>query len=88
MFMVSFSVICVSLFVSICFARLTEDERVRLWHQHHTWPPSWNEESPSYRNLMEFREQEIMSLTGADERWENWMQFVQGSQFIQCFHCI
>lgn len=26
---------------------------------------------------MEFREREIMSLTGSDERWENWMQYVQ-----------
>jgi hypothetical protein len=27
---------------------------------------------------MEFREKEIMNLTGADERWENWNQYIQG----------
>jgi hypothetical protein len=27
---------------------------------------------------MEYREREIMNLTGADERWENWNQYVQG----------
>lgn len=58
--------------------RLSEQERVELWHKTHTWPPSWNEESEGYRNLMVDREREIMSLTGADERWENWMQFIQG----------
>jgi hypothetical protein len=27
---------------------------------------------------MEEREREIMTIPGADERWENWMQFVAG----------
>lgn len=64
----------------VCFAseRLTEEQRVELWHKTHTWPPQWNEESESYRALMEKREREIMQLPGADERWENWMQFTQG----------
>jgi hypothetical protein len=57
---------------------IPEDERVRRWHQRNTWPPAWQPESDSYRNVMEGREAEIMQLTGADERWENWMQFVQG----------
>lgn len=57
---------------------IPEDERVRLWHERNTWPPQWQPESDAYRTAMEAREQEIMSLTGADERWENWMQFVQG----------
>ena len=55
-----------------------EHERVRLWHERNTWPPTWQPESDSYRRVMEAREAEIMQLTGADERWENWMQFVQG----------
>lgn len=46
------------------------------WHAHHTWPPTWQPETEGYRRLMEEREREIMSLTGADERWENWMQYV------------
>jgi hypothetical protein len=51
---------------------LSESERVALWHQKHSWPPKWQQESQSYRALMEEREKEIMQLTGADERWENW----------------
>lgn len=53
-------------------------ERVALWRTKHSWPPRWQEETAPFRELMEFREQEIMNLTGADERWENWNQFVQG----------
>jgi hypothetical protein len=64
--------------LSATAGRLSEDERVEFWHEHHTWPPNWNEETEGYRQVMEQREAEIMSLTGADERWENWMQFVQG----------
>jgi hypothetical protein len=36
------------------------------------WPPKWQIENEGYEKLMAFREKEIMSLTGADERWENW----------------
>jgi hypothetical protein len=31
---------------------------------------------------MEFRELEIMNMTGADERWENWNQYVQGEDML------
>lgn len=68
---------CLLAAVVLVSSRPTEQERVRLWHETHTWPPTWNEESPGYRALMENREREIMELTGSDERWENWMQFVQ-----------
>ncbi len=68
-------------FFSITLARPTEQERVQLWHEKHTWPPTWHDESQGYRELMENREREIMALTGSYERWENWMQFVQ-SLFI------
>ena len=34
-------------------------------------------ESDGYRKMMEDREEEIMALSGSDERWENWMQYVQ-----------
>ncbi|RYH12717.1 hypothetical protein EON65_37495, partial [archaeon] len=57
-------------------SKFTEAERVAYWHEHHTWPPAWQPETEGYRRLMEEREREIMSLTGADERWENWMQYV------------
>ena len=67
--------------------RLSEPDRIQYWNQHHQvrdfpgptfvhspqWPPKWQIESEGYENLMRFREKEIMSLTGADERWENWL---------------
>lgn len=56
---------------------IPEDERIRRWHLKNTWPPQWQPESDSYRAVMEAREAEIMQLTGADERWENWMQYTQ-----------
>ena len=34
-------------------------------------------DSDEYRKMMEDREIEIMALSGSDERWENWMQYVQ-----------
>lgn len=71
------SVCVVSALMVVANSRPTEDERVRLWKERNTWPPTWHAESDGYRTLMERRESEIMQLTGADERWENWMQFVQ-----------
>jgi len=59
--------------------RVSENERVRLWHENgNVWPPNWQDDTPEYREAMAKREAEIMSIPGADERWENWMQFVQG----------
>eukprot|EP01035_Chromulina_nebulosa_P013971 gene13971-18501_t len=59
--------------------RLSEQERVDLWHENgNVWPPQWQEDSPEYTAAMRQREAEIMSIPGSDERWENWMQFVQG----------
>lgn len=56
----------------------TEEERVKLWHQaKNVWPPNWQEESEGIKKLYDEREKEIMSMTGADERWENWLQFTQ-----------
>ncbi len=64
--------------VGTTFGRPSEGERVRLWHKNgNTWPPTWQNESQKYKNAMAFREREIMSIPGADERWENWMQFTQ-----------
>jgi len=57
--------------------RLSEPERVEYWRNHHTWPPNWQNETTGYKLLMEQREHEIMAIPGADERWENWMQYVQ-----------
>lgn len=57
-------------------ARLTEDERVRQWHARgNTWPPTWQPETEAYKRNMELREEELMRLPGANERWENFMQF-------------
>mmetsp|Transcript_14907 Transcript_14907/g.15625 ORF Transcript_14907/g.15625 Transcript_14907/m.15625 type:complete len:330 (+) Transcript_14907:93-1082(+) len=64
-------------FSKIFSRRLSEQERIQYWKEHHTWPPNWQIESEGYKKLMEFREKEIMNLPGSDERWENWMQYVQ-----------
>ena len=65
-------------------ARLTEAERVAKWQQHHTWPPTWQPETDGWRKLMEEREKEIQELPGADERWENWLQYTQ-SRYVKTF---
>lgn len=77
MLLIAICCLCV-LFICSTGERLSEPERVAQWHRTQSWPPHWNEESDSYRQVMEKREKEIMQLTGADERWENWMQFIQG----------
>ncbi len=59
--------------------RLSEQERVEQWYARgNTWPPHWQPETPEYSAAMAAREEEIMQLTGSDERWENWMQYTQG----------
>lgn len=58
--------------------RPTEQERVNLWYERgDRWPPHWQEETEGMKRLMEQREKEVMAIPGADERWENWMQFTQ-----------
>ena len=57
-------------------ARPSEEERVALWRQKNTWPPNWQPTSPKKLEQNRLREEEIMTqLIGADERWENWLQF-------------
>ena len=59
-------------------ARPTEQERVKLWYEAgNKWPPNWQPETDGMKRLMDFREKEIMSIPGSDERWENWMQYTQ-----------
>lgn len=43
----------------------------------HVWPPKWHMETEGYLASQEGREAEIMQLTGSNERWENWMQYIQ-----------
>mmetsp|Transcript_35025 Transcript_35025/g.33296 ORF Transcript_35025/g.33296 Transcript_35025/m.33296 type:complete len:330 (+) Transcript_35025:138-1127(+) len=81
-FMIIFIGIC-----NLCLVsgeRPSEDERVRLWREHNVWPPDWQEESEGYIRTHKLREGEINQLTGADERWENWMQHTQ-SQLVPKF---
>ena len=64
---------------------MTEPERVAHWKTKHTWPPTWQPESEGFRELMEAREREIMSeIKESNERWENWMQYVQG-RYVRTF---
>ena len=68
-------------FVLYCSSkRLSEPERVQEWHNKNgnTWPPLWQNETLEYKQVMADREEEIMQIPGANERWENWMQFTQG----------
>ena len=64
------------------YARDTEEVRVMKWNQLYgdQWPPQsmLNRESPMYTEMLNAREAEIMELTGADEKWENWLQHTQG----------
>lgn len=62
----------------ILLARPTEQERVELWYQAgNTWPPNWQAESESFKEAMRKREEELLMIPGANERWENFMQFTQ-----------
>ena len=70
--------LCGLIIVALSLARPTEQERVKLWYEAgNHWPPTWQEETDGMKRLMEHREKEIMAIPGADERWENWMQYTQ-----------
>jgi hypothetical protein len=70
---------------ALSFTRQTEEERVSRWREvHKQWPPTWQPESPQQREFYAKREKEIMSIDATDERWENWMQFVQ-SRYVRNF---
>lgn len=72
------AIVLVMVLVLTVNARPSEPERVRLWYEKgNTWPPKWQDETPAMKEVLRRREAEIMQLTGADERWENWLQFVQ-----------
>jgi hypothetical protein len=60
--------------------RFGEEDRVANWYEKgNVWPPKWIDEPEAYSAVMAAREEEIQTqLTGADERWENYMQFTQG----------
>ena len=64
--------------VATAYRAPTEEERVKLWHEAgNTWPPKWQAESEELQALHAQREKEIMAIPGANERWENWLQFTQ-----------
>jgi hypothetical protein len=59
--------------------RLSEEERVEQWHQiWGKWPFDLYNDSEGFKTLKRSQEEEIMSIPGARERWENWMQFTAG----------
>jgi hypothetical protein len=74
-------ILAVAVYIApLASSRPSESERVRLWHEAgNTWPPNWQPASAEFQERMKHREWEIMDLPGADERWENWMQFTQVS---------
>lgn len=66
------------LYVQSVHGRLSEPDRVELWFENgNVWPPHWERETLDYRDHQLKREDEIMHIAGADERWENWVQFTQ-----------
>lgn len=69
--------VLVLVMVCVVYGRPSEEERVRLWRQNNKWPPVWQPETDAMKLAMAAREKDIQSLTGADERWENWIQYTQ-----------
>ena len=54
----------------------------------HEWPPKWQDETEGYMASQLGREKEIMELTGSNERWENWMQYIQVIWFTFILVCL
>ena len=73
------SLLAVLAFATLVLARVSEDERVRLWHQNgNTWPPKWpSNESPERQYRMSLRDRELQLIPGTNERWENYVQYTQ-----------
>ena len=71
--------VIIAAYTTVVISRPTEDERVKLWYKNgNKWPPTWQEESSQMAYLKAKQEEEIMSITASDERWENWLQYTQG----------
>ncbi len=71
--------VIIAVYTTVVISRPTEDERVKLWYKNgNKWPPTWQDESPQMAYIKAKQEEEIMSITASDERWENWLQFTQG----------
>lgn len=65
--------------------QLSEPERVAQWYaRNNTWPPNWQPERETFKAAMARREEQIMMIPGARERWENWMQYTQ-SRLVPIF---
>lgn len=75
-----FLFIFIACWINITYARRapTEEQRVEEWYaKGNVWPPNWQPETDAMKEHLRLREAEIMSLAGANERWENWLQFVE-----------
>lgn len=63
------SIILISSTILLVKGRPSEDERCELWYQEgNVWPPNWQEESDARKENMRIREEEIMRITGGNER--------------------
>lgn len=75
----------VGFFPAVFARRKTEQERVADWYaRNNTWPPRWQDERVTWRRAMKRREEELLLLPGANERWENFMQYTQ-SRLVKRF---
>jgi hypothetical protein len=76
MLLVTLFTIC----LHICHARRapTEQQRVEEWYaKGNVWPPNWQPETDAMKEHLRIREAEIMTLAGSQERWENWLQYIE-----------
>lgn len=72
--------------ITIIAARVPENERAQNWRAdpRNIWPPTWQNNSEMFRQNMMKREEDLQRIPGANERWENYMQYTQ-SQLVPRF---
>lgn len=77
-------IVIVHILISVVLAakpphlRPSEDERVQLWYQAgNVWPPQWQPETEAMKEVLEYREKQILNISYSAERWENYLQFTQ-----------
>jgi hypothetical protein len=74
----TFVVVLLCACVTFLTAQVSEQQRIQNWHDKgNVWPPNWQPESQAKKAILNSREKEILTLTGINERWENFMQLTQ-----------
>lgn len=68
-----------------CLAHETEVERLSR-RTSSAWPVYWNNETDAYKEAMKELEKDIMKLPAVDERFNSWVQLLQGECLIRCWY--